>query len=143
MAESDWNEVTYIGKRAKAGQLRSKQAVTTAQRTGAAVETTKRFSAGQNKQHAANINANKLDQETEELHISKVSIDVSRLIQQCRQRCNMTQKELATKINEKQQVINEYESGKAVPNQQILGKLERALGTKLRGKDKGKPFTKK
>lgn len=25
MAESDWNEVTYIGKRAKAGQLRSKQ----------------------------------------------------------------------------------------------------------------------
>ena len=37
-------------------------------------------------------------------------------------------------INEKPQVIQEYESGKAIPNQQIISKLERALGTKLRGK---------
>ena len=37
-------------------------------------------------------------------------------------------------INEKPQVIQEYESGKAIPNQQIIVKLERALGTKLRGK---------
>jgi putative transcription factor len=53
----------------------------------------------------------------------------------------MTQKELATKINEKPTVVNEYESGKAVnPNQQILMKLERALGVKLRGKDIGQPL---
>ena len=37
-------------------------------------------------------------------------------------------------INEKPQVIQEYESGKAIPNQQIISKLERALGAKLRGK---------
>jgi putative transcription factor len=37
-------------------------------------------------------------------------------------------------INEKPQVIQEYESGKAIPNQQIIVKLERALGAKLRGK---------
>jgi transcriptional regulator with XRE-family HTH domain len=37
-------------------------------------------------------------------------------------------------INDKPQVIQEYESGKAIPNQQIIGKLERALGAKLRGK---------
>ena len=37
-------------------------------------------------------------------------------------------------INEKPQVIQEYESGKAIPNQQIIIKLERALGAKLRGK---------
>ena len=37
-------------------------------------------------------------------------------------------------INEKPQTIQEYESGKAIPNQQIIGKLERALGAKLRGK---------
>ena len=43
----------------------------------------------------------------------------------------MTQKELATKINEKPQVIGEYESGKAVPNGQIIVKIERALGCKL------------
>ncbi len=35
---------------------------------------------------------------------------------------------LLQKINEKPQVINDYEAGRAIPNQQILGKLERALG---------------
>lgn len=46
----------------------------------------------------------------------------------------MTQKDLATRVNEKPSVINDYESGRAVPNQQVLAKLERALGVKLRGK---------
>ena len=44
-----------------------------------------------------------------------------------------SQKEVAQKVNEKPTVIQEYESGKAIPNQQILGKLERVLGVKLRG----------
>ncbi|XP_060593662.1 endothelial differentiation-related factor 1 homolog [Ruditapes philippinarum] len=44
------------------------------------------------------------------------------------------------KINEKPQVINEYESGKAIPNNIIMSKLERNLGIRLRGKDRGKPF---
>jgi ribosome-binding protein aMBF1 (putative translation factor) len=43
----------------------------------------------------------------------------------------MTQKELATAINEKPQVVAEYESGKAMPNPQIILKLERSLGVKL------------
>merc|ERR1712113_1256809 len=72
--------------------------------------------------------------------MGKVSMDVGKLIQKGRQAKEMTQKDLATKICEKPQVVTEYESGKAVPNQAILGKLERALGIKLRGKDKGKPL---
>ena len=46
-------------------------------------------------------------------------------------------------FSEKPQVVNEYESSKAVPNQAILGKLERTLGIKLRGKDKGAPLAPK
>ena len=46
-------------------------------------------------------------------------------------------------INEKQQVVNEYEQAKTIPNQQILAKMERALGVKLRGKDIGQPLAKK
>lgn len=44
-----------------------------------------------------------------------------------------TQKDLAQKVNEKPSVIQDYESSKAIPNPQILGKLERTLGVKLRG----------
>ncbi|KAL7418660.1 multiprotein-bridging factor 1 [Cryptotrichosporon argae] len=46
---------------------------------------------------------------------------------------SMTQKELATAVNAKPQDIAELESGKAVPNQQLLAKLERVVGVKLRG----------
>jgi putative transcription factor len=55
----------------------------------------------------------------------------------------MNQKDLATKICEKPQVVNEYESGKALPNQAVLAKMERVLEMKLRGKDKGQPLAPK
>lgn len=45
----------------------------------------------------------------------------------------LTQKDVAQKINEKPSVLQDYEAGKAVPNPQILGKLERVIGVKLRG----------
>jgi putative transcription factor len=45
----------------------------------------------------------------------------------------LSQKDVAQKINEKPSVLQDYESSKAIPNAQILGKLERALGVKLRG----------
>ena len=44
------------------------------------------------------------------------------------------------RVNEKPQVVNDYESGRAIPNQQIISKMERAVGAKLRGKDIGQPL---
>ena len=70
-------------------------------------------------------------------------MDVGKLIQKGRQAKEMTQKDLATKICEKPQVVTEYEQSKAVPNQAILAKMERALEIKLRGKDKGAPLAPK
>ncbi|BFU19593.1 Helix-turn-helix protein, putative [Entamoeba histolytica HM-1:IMSS-B] len=63
----------------------------------------------------------------------QVSHKVSLEIQRARQEKHLTQKELAQKINEKPQTIADYESGKAIPSQQVLAKLERILGVKLRG----------
>jgi putative transcription factor len=54
-------------------------------------------------------------------------------IQQARMEKGLSQKDCAQKINEKPSVLQDYESGKAIPNTQILAKLERVLGVKLRG----------
>ncbi|XP_034507891.1 endothelial differentiation-related factor 1 homolog isoform X2 [Ailuropoda melanoleuca] len=127
MAESDWDTVTVLRKKGpSAAQAKSKQAVLAAQRRGEDVETSKKWAAGQNKQHSITKNTAKLDRETEELHHDRVPLE----------------KDLATKINEKPQVIADYESGRAIPNNQVLGKIERAIGLKLRGRDIGKPLEK-
>ncbi|KAI1306001.1 Endothelial differentiation-related factor 1 -like protein [Halotydeus destructor] len=137
----DWDTVTVLRKRpTKSGTLRTQKAINTALRQGVAVDTEKKYNAGTNKVTGTTLNTTKLDRETEELHHDKVPLDVGKLIAQGRQAKGITQKELATKICEKPQVVNEYESAKAIPNQLVLGKLERALGIKLRGKDKGQPL---
>ncbi|KAF5923739.1 hypothetical protein HPG69_014195 [Diceros bicornis minor] len=103
-------------------------AILAAQRRGEDVETSKKWAAGQNKQHSITKNTAKLDRETEELHHDRVTLEVGKVIQQGRQSKGLTQKDLATKINEKPQVIADYESGRAIPNNQVLGKIERAIG---------------
>lgn len=135
------DEVTYIRKKQpKASQLRSQQAINSAQRQGLSVETTKKYDGGHNRQLKGDKNTAKLDRETEELHHDTVGMDVSKLIQYGRNQKKLSQKDLATKINEKTQIVTEYENGKAIPNQQVLAKMERILGIKLRGKDKGQPM---
>lgn len=78
----------------------------------------------------------KLDNAEEAEKIETVSLSLSQKIQQGRAAKGMKQKDLATKINVKPQIIGDYESGRAIPDNKILGKIERALGIKLRGKGK-------
>lgn len=61
-------------------------------------------------------------------------------IQAGRAALQLSQKDLAQKINEKPSVLQDYESGRAIPNPQILSKMERVLKVKLRGSDIGKPL---
>ncbi|KAL1290039.1 hypothetical protein AAHE18_20G100500 [Arachis hypogaea] len=68
------------------------------------------------------------------VHYQCVPTELKKAVMQARMDKKLTQAQLAQIINKKPQVIQEYESGKAIPNQQIIGKLERALGAKLRGK---------
>jgi len=133
----DWETVTVLRKKQpKPSAMKTEKAVNIARRQGVPVETQQKYGAATNKQHVVTKNTAKLDRETEELKHDKVSIDISKLIQQGRQAKNLTQKDLATKINEKPQVVQEYEAGKGIPNHVILGKLERVLDIKLQGKIK-------
>lgn len=77
------------------------------------------------------MSARKLEDADEPSKIAKVDKSLSKAIMQARTAKKMTQKDLATAINEKPQVVAEYESGKAIPNPQIIAKLERKLGCKL------------
>ena len=89
-------------------------------------------SGGNASAHSSTImSARKLEEATDVGKIAKVDKSLSKAIMQARMAKKMTQKDLATAINEKPQVVGEYESGKAVPNPQIISKLERKLGTKL------------
>ena len=91
-----------------------------------------RYGAGGNASahSATSMSARKLE-ESEELVHASVPKTLSKAIQQARMAKKMTQKDLATAINEKPQVISEYENGKAIPNGQIIVKIERKLGCKL------------
>ncbi|RZF48127.1 hypothetical protein LSTR_LSTR002193 [Laodelphax striatellus] len=135
-----WETTILKKKPQKASAMKTEQAVNKARREGAAIDTQQKWGGGQNKQHVTTKNTAKLDRETEELKHEKISVDVGKLIQQGRQAKGWTQKDLATKVNEKQQVINDYEACRGIPNQIVLGKIERTLGIKLRGKDMGKPL---
>jgi len=75
----------------------------------------------------------KLDRDNDVAPPPKVAPSVGKAMQTARMDLKLSQKDVAAKINEKQSVLQDYESGKAIPNPQILGKLERALGVKLRG----------
>ncbi|XP_054275069.1 endothelial differentiation-related factor 1 homolog [Macrosteles quadrilineatus] len=141
---SDWETVTILRKKApKASHLKSEQAVNRARREGAPVDTQQKWGGGQNKQHVITKNTAKLDRETEELKHDKIPLDLGKTIQLGRQAKGWSQKDLATKCNEKPQVINDYEAGRGIPNQAVIGKIERVLEIKLRGKDMGKPLVPK
>jgi putative transcription factor len=73
----------------------------------------------------------KLEDSTEEFKHATVDRSLSQAISQARQAKKMTQKQLATAINEKPQIIQQYEAGTAIPNPQVLVKLDRSLGVHL------------
>jgi len=123
----DWGSVN-VGRGARPGAKSGKG--TTEKRHGAG---------GNSSAHTGIMSARKLDEATDVGTIAKVDKSLSKAIMQARSAKKLTQKELATAINEKTQVVAEYESGKAIPNPQIISKLERKLGTKLPRPGKSKP----
>ena len=143
MAHNIPNEeaTVYLTKRTpKQSEARSQHALTAAMKSGQGIDSSKKYGGGGNKQRMSQRDTSAVCRDTEEMKVEHVSLDLGKLIMKGRNDKKMTQKELATKINEKPQVIQEYESGKAIPNNQITSKIERAIGLKLRGKNKGQPL---
>jgi putative transcription factor len=126
----DWNEVSW-NDGGKAHQGSKKQELQKAARAGH-LEAEKKVGAGGNKQVSAigtPVNAARLE-ESEELKVSTVSLELRKLLQQERMKANLKQQELAQACNLKATVIQDYEAGKAIPNSQLLGAMERAIKQK-------------
>jgi len=133
MSDQDWTPVV-ITKTAKqkAKGLSTAQAVSQAKVAGL-VTAEKKIGGGENKSahSSGGTGLRKLEESTEEFHHNTVNKSLSQSIVQARMAKKMTQAQLATAINERAQVIQQYESGQAIPNPQILNKLDRALGIHL------------
>ena len=130
--EQQWEPVVWR-KSAPSGQAaKSTAAVNQARRTNDNVETSKKESAASNRSsHASVPNARKLDEHAETFRHQTVSHDFKLALQQARLAKQWTQAQLAASINEKASVVNDYESGRAIPNGVVVVKINRALGVQL------------
>jgi len=133
MSYQDWTPVVLNASTSKKTKVSRESDVNRAIQSGAQVESVKKHNAGHNSQHRVDANIRKLeDPDNDELRHETVPVTLARKIQQGRQAKGWSQKDLAQRINEKATVVNDYEGGRAIPNNQIIQKMERALGCRLR-----------
>eukprot|EP00747_Dinoflagellata_sp_TGD_P169296 gnl/TRDRNA2_/TRDRNA2_197946_c0_seq1.p1 gnl/TRDRNA2_/TRDRNA2_197946_c0~~gnl/TRDRNA2_/TRDRNA2_197946_c0_seq1.p1 ORF type:complete len:189 (-),score=35.72 gnl/TRDRNA2_/TRDRNA2_197946_c0_seq1:91-657(-) len=127
MGDANW-ETSYRTRGPPPAGSRAAQAAAIA----AAKAGTPKVGAGTNKGHGAGQGmAQKMDSDDVFGAPTGVSHSFKVALQKARQAKQMNQQQLAQAINERAQVINEYESGKAVPNGAIIQKLNKVLGVTL------------
>lgn len=68
----------------------------------------------------------------------KTNHDLKKAIQQARLASKKSQKQLASDLGIQTQIINSYESGKKIPNNSFISKLENILNVKLPRNNKHK-----
>lgn len=129
----DWNQVVWKKSGSRPKGVTKEQDLNQARRKGEEIITEKKFLGGKNASTKQNIpqNAAKLDEDTGDYRIFRVSGEFSRALQQARVAKKLTQAQLAQMINEKTSVVNDYESGKAIPNPILVQKMSRCLGVNL------------
>ncbi len=130
--EDIWNSVTILRKNNRQLQKNNKPNIrngnteTVKKQEGRGGEATKAF---------------KLDQATDVGRHETVSQSLKSVITKARNSEGFTQAKLALLCNVKPATITSYENGKAIPDNSVLGKMERHLGVKLRGKNIGGPLS--
>lgn len=126
----DWESVTWTKRAPSGAKAQDQKLVNKAMQLGQGVSIEKKIHSAGNKKPTLQ-NAAKIEEESEVFHTKRVGVEFKSALQKARQAKGLTQTDLAKLINEKSTVINEYESGKAIPNGQVIQKLNRALGTVL------------
>ena len=121
----DWDTVTF--------KKRDPRSSKEAKARGAGVNKTRVIN--KNKSYKNETDMRKV--ENEDIKISKIDIKMSKMIQKARFDSKISQKELANKLNLQLSVIQNYETGKIIPNKNLLFKMGKILNTHLTGKNIG------
>ena len=121
-SDQDWNVITFKKKNTKNKQTRNTNSLTPNTHI--------------NRQNKSNINASKIEQQIEDNEYSapKVTHNLQVQLQTARQNKKLTQKQLAQAANITESVVKSYENGKAIPSQNDLMKMSKALGVNLKNK---------
>ena len=122
--QENWKQVV-VDKGPKA-----EPSVNAAIQHGQPVITAKKKDGGTN-HHSTGSNLAKIDQETEEFEHKHLSREFKKQLMQARLDKKLSQAELGIMINEKANVIADYETGHVIPNPATANKLSRALNVKL------------
>tara|TARA_B100001113_G_C20859019_1_gene513066 strand:- start:355 stop:717 length:363 start_codon:yes stop_codon:yes gene_type:complete len=120
MFHQDWEEVTIHGKTIKKEKEKEKYV----KFMGQEIKLPKRS------QYSGKSHEQKLDETMLGTH-KKVGKETGLTIQRARVSKKYTQKDLANLINVSSDIIASYESGKAMPDHNIMQKLRRILCVKL------------
>jgi len=153
----EWDAVTKIGKNVRSGAapkekvIRNEKDINAAKRSGAAVSTEKKFATGNQGKGVEGAHLTKVDRSDDIVKPKTIGTTVGDAIKKARAEAKndkggaMTQKDLATKINQSPTVVADFERGSAPPNEKVLSDMERVLKVYLRGKNIGeaKVFGKK
>jgi putative transcription factor len=126
----DWSSVTWTKRAPTGAKAHDDKLVNEAMRKGQGYEVERKIHNQGNKKGGL-TNAAKIEEESEVFKTKRVGNEFKTALQKARQAKGLTQADLAKLINEKSTVINEYEAGKAIPNGQVIQKLNRALGCTL------------
>ena len=82
------------------------------------------------KLQSSDTNKRKLDEHNDAGTHKKIDHKLGKLILQKRTKLGLSQVKLANKLNVKPNIIQEYESGKAIPNNTLLQKIKKELNIK-------------
>jgi len=117
----DWGTVSFGSKSSKSGGSTPRAgggSGTTPRGPGSAATTSGKSAAA-------------LEADTENYKHETVSTDLKRALSTARTAKGMTQKQLAQALVMDAKTVQEYEQGKAIPNNAVIAKMEKALGVKL------------
>lgn len=130
----DWEPVV-LRKKQTPQDLRSREALAHAKRSGGTVETLAKDKQREDRERFRKLEADISDPSSEAPKLASLpclSKTTQQTMIQARVAKKMNQQALAHAINERVQVIQELESGKVMQNPSILQKVNRVLGTSLR-----------